>query len=323
MSEVELIRRAGSHGTRPAIRAPERTYSYGDLLAASERAAGALLEESTDLGEARVAFLVPEGFRYVAVQWGIWRAGGIAVPLSASAREPELEHVLTDSEACLVVGTGGPDHRLERLARRLGIPVHENRLAVSLLVLDEEGERRVAGAIVLNCEKEPEGVEPSSLFEIYAAENVIFAVGGPGGLYRTSVYPEVHTGGIGLALLAGAEARNLIESQYGLSSVKFRWNVSGSYMQVIPRFVSTEMNGGGGAREFLRAYFDTAGEMNSAVFLKGYQWPFDTEKIIGGSSIVDILVYIETVVKRRRVFLDFRSNSEGFEFDDLMPEARE
>jgi aspartate oxidase len=45
-----------------------------------------------------------------------------------------------------------------------------------------------------------------------AAENVIFAVGGPGGLYKTSVYPKVHTGGIGLALMAGAKAQNLPES---------------------------------------------------------------------------------------------------------------
>lgn len=213
---------------------------------------------------------------------------------------------------------------LIREVRRRGIPVRERRMAVSLLTLLEEGEKRVAGAIVLKCEKDAESAGGwSSSFEIYAAENVIFAVGGPGGLYKTSVYPKVHTGGIGLALMAGAEARNLPESQYGLSSVKFRWNVSGSFMQVIPRFISTEMDGGGDEREFLSDYFDSAGEMNSAIFLKGYQWPFDSKKIIGGSSIVDILVYIETVVKGHRVFLDFRSESEGFNFEDLSLEARE
>ena len=48
------------------------------------------------------------------------------------------------------------------------------------------------------------------------------------------------------------------------------------------------------------------------VFLKGYQWPFDPRKADGGSSIMDILVYIETVNKGRQVFLDFRRNPEGF-----------
>jgi succinate dehydrogenase/fumarate reductase flavoprotein subunit len=92
-------------------------------------------------------------------------------------------------------------------------------------------------------------------------------------------------------------------------------------MQVIPRFVSTNADGGD-EREFLRESFGSVGEMNSSVFLKGYQWPFDSRKVIGGSSLVDILVYIETVVRGRRVFLDFRRNPEGFRFEDLSEEAR-
>jgi malonyl-CoA/methylmalonyl-CoA synthetase len=50
-----------------------------------------------------VAFLVPPGFHYVAVQWGIWRAGGIAVPLSLFHPRPELEYVLEDTDPAVVV----------------------------------------------------------------------------------------------------------------------------------------------------------------------------------------------------------------------------
>lgn len=213
---------------------------------------------------------------------------------------------------------------LIREITRHGIAVRENRIVVSLLTVGHEDQKRVAGAIVLNCDTDVTHLEDlSSIFEIYAAENVVFATGGPGGLYQTSVYPKVHTGGIGLALLAGATAQNLPESQFGLASVKFRWNVSGSFMQVIPRFISTNADGSGPETEFLRDYFDSTGAMNSAVFLKGYQWPFDSKRIAGGSSIVDILVYIETVVRGRRVFLDYRSNPEEFRLDDLSPEARD
>jgi succinate dehydrogenase/fumarate reductase flavoprotein subunit len=147
-------------------------------------------------------------------------------------------------------------------------------------------------------------------------------VGGPGGLYATSVYPEVHSGGIGVALLAGAKAQNLPESQFGLASIGFRWNVSGTYMQVVPRFVSTAADGRSDPREFLGAYFATPGEMHSMVFLKGYQWPFDSRKVVGGSSLIDILVYIETVLNDRRVFLDYRRNPAGFAFESLSEEAR-
>lgn len=204
-------------------------------------------------------------------------------------------------------------------ARRRGIPIREGRVVVSLLVTGEGEARRAAGAVALNlAAAAPDG---TAGFEIYAAENVILAVGGPGGLYKTSVYPEVHTGGIGLGLRVGAKAQSLPESQYGLASIKFRWNVSGTYMQVVPRFVSTAPDGESDAREFLRPYFSDAGRMNSLVFLKGYQWPFDPRKAAGGSSLLDILVHLETVRRGRRVFLDFRRNPDGFDFADLSAEA--
>jgi len=183
---------------------------------------------------------------------------------------------------------------------------------VQLLVTGEGDQGRAAGAVV---------IKRDGSLEAIGAENVVFAVGGPGGLYKTSVYPAVHTGAVGLALLAGAKAQNLPESQYGMASIKFRWNVSGTYMQVVPRFISTAADGLGDRHEFLREYFDDVGRMCSQVFLKGYQWPFDSRKVVGGSSIIDILVYIETVQKGRRVFLDYRGNPEGFEFDQLSREA--
>ena len=63
----------------------------------------------------------------------------------------------------------------------------------------------------------------------------------------------------------------------------------------------------------------------SLVFLKGYQWPFDIRKALDGSSLIDLLVYRETVLRGRRVFLDFRRNPVQAEFDPsaLSPEAYE
>ena len=57
----------------------------------------------------------------------------------------------------------------------------------------------------------------------------------------------------------------------------------------------------------------------SLVFLKGYQWPFDIRKALDGSSLIDLLVYRETVLRGRRVFLDFRRNPVQ---DVLRPVAR-
>jgi malonyl-CoA/methylmalonyl-CoA synthetase len=102
MPELSLIRRARLHGQRPAVEAG-RSFTYEELLESSERVASFLLAGRTDLREAPIAFLVPPSFDYVAVQWGIWRAGGIAVPLAPSYPVPELRYVVEDADASLVV----------------------------------------------------------------------------------------------------------------------------------------------------------------------------------------------------------------------------
>ena len=156
---------------------------------------------------------------------------------------------------------------------------------------------------------------------VFAASDVVYAVGGPSAIYSSTVYPESQTCAIGAALEAGAEGMNLTESQYGIASVKFRWNLSGTYQQVIPRYVS--VGGDGDEKEFLSEYFGDARAALSAVFMKGYEWPFDPAKVGGGSrsSEVDIAVFSE-IKKGRRVFLDFTKNPTGFDFSLLSDEAR-
>ena len=61
------------------------------------------VRNENDLNGQRVAYLIPRGFIHVAVQWGIWRAGGIAVPLCDVYPPAELEYVIRDSGASEVV----------------------------------------------------------------------------------------------------------------------------------------------------------------------------------------------------------------------------
>lgn len=113
---------------------------------------------------------------------------------------------------------------------------------------------------------------------------------------------------------AGVKGKNLTEWQYAMASINPRWNVSGTYMQVLPRFISTNTEGEE-EKEFLLDYFKDPYEMLSLIFMKGYQWPFDVNKIFGGSSIIDLLIYQETILKKRRVFLDYSQNSQNVDID--------
>ena len=186
---------------------------------------------------------------------------------------------------------------LEKRAAELDIPVHDGMLAVEVLT----SQNRVTGLLCLMTE--------TGEYAAFRTGNVVLCTGGPAGIYADSVYPECHTGTTSLALLAGAKAQNLTEWQYGLASVAPRWNVSGTYMQVLPRFVSVDRDGT--EREFLSEFFADPYEALSMVFLKGYQWPFDSKKVLSGSSVIDLLVYRETVERNRTVYLDYTKNPFG------------
>ncbi|HET9986264.1 MAG TPA: acyl-CoA synthetase [Longimicrobiales bacterium] len=98
-----LFLQAERHGGRRAIAAPEGDFGYDDLLRTSGAVATRLLAGRDDLEEARICFLAPPGWDWVAVQWGIWRAGGIAVPMAVSHPPAELAYVLDDAEPEVVV----------------------------------------------------------------------------------------------------------------------------------------------------------------------------------------------------------------------------
>ncbi len=168
------------------------------------------------------------------------------------------------------------------------------------------------------------GTNENERFVLFLAENTICATGGPAGIYSNTVYPIGHHGASGVAFEAGVKGRNLTEWQYGLASTAPRWNVSGTYMQVLPRFVSVDADGN--EYEFLNEYFDDIGTCLSKIFKKGYEWPFDCKKVLSGSSIIDLLVFRENVMRGRRVYLDFRKNPyelSELPYDKLDSEARE
>ena len=118
-----LLDRARSWPARVAIVAPEGVFTYGDLDRASAAAATRMLGDRQDLEGARVAYLVPPGWAYVSTLWGIWRAGGVAVPLAVSHPPAELDHVIGDTEPELVIADTGLASGVAPVAEARGIPM--------------------------------------------------------------------------------------------------------------------------------------------------------------------------------------------------------
>ena len=185
-------------------------------------------------------------------------------------------------------------------------PVLDNRQVIKIITEN----KKAVGVAVLNTDTD--GVET------ICARNIIVASGAPACIYGSSVYPESQHGMTGILIESGVRLCNYSQWQYGIASVGFRWNVSGSFMQVVPRFVSVDENGT--EREFLKDYFKSSAQANSMVFLKGYQWPFSFDRM-NGSSKIDIAVHEQTKLGRQ-VYLDYTQNPEGFCFDELSAEAK-
>ncbi len=100
---INLIENASKYKDRIALKSNGQSYTYQKLLEASESVAVQLLAGRNDLEEARIAFLVTPGFEYTQLQWGIWRSGGIAVPLCTKHPLPSIQYVLEDAKAEKVI----------------------------------------------------------------------------------------------------------------------------------------------------------------------------------------------------------------------------
>ncbi len=158
--------------------------------------------------------------------------------------------------------------------QRLAIPVLTSATVIKLLhQRDENGEDRVAGAILATGHR---------------AHNPW-----------------------GLALEEGLTLTNLTESQFGIGTPRstFPWNLSGTYVQVIPYIYSVDAEGN--EYNFLADYYRTTQELASNIFRKGYQWPFHATRVMDfGSSLLDMAVAQEQQ-HGRRVFMDFNRNPEA------------
>ena len=191
-------------------------------------------------------------------------------------------------------------------ALRLNIPFFNHTTAVKVLTEGQGDQARIVGVLTVRPKTGSE-VNPYGL-ALFQCAALVFAAGGPGELYRDSVFPNGCFGTLGLALETGLELANITESQFGIGTRRegFPWNLSGTYVQVIPHIYAVDDEGT--EHHFLGDYYRTTQEMASNIFRKGYQWPFHASRMLDfKSSLVDLAIF-EEGQKGRRVYMDFNRN---------------
>jgi succinate dehydrogenase/fumarate reductase flavoprotein subunit len=277
------------------------TADQGDNYKAMARAirAGGAMDEDTAYVEAVGSSRMMASLQY------------LGLPLPQNPLGATLRYQTDHDEVGRATSCGPRTSRLmvkvlAQEALRLDVPILNHTTAVRILTEGDEGDRRIVGLLAMRAaarsEENPFGIV------LFTCATLVLAAGGPGELYRDSVYPNGCFGSLGLALEAGITLVNLTESQFGIGTRRegFPWNLSGTYVQAIPHIYSVDANGE--EHHFLGDYYRTTRELASNIFRKGYQWPFHATRMLDfKSSLVDLAIYRETAAGRK-VFMDFNRN---------------
>ncbi|MCZ7645111.1 MAG: acyl-CoA synthetase [Planctomycetota bacterium] len=199
MSSIPLILQAEAHPGRTAIVDREGSHTYRDLLDASARAAAGLLAGRASLDGARIAFLMPSGFEHVAVEWGVWRAGGIAVPLTAQHPKPELAYELDLLKVEALVAHPESRALLGELAAERELPLHaasELLRAAPAALPDVRPERPALVVFTSGTTARPKGVVLSHANLAFQVETLVKAWGWRADDRILHVLPLHHVHGI-------------------------------------------------------------------------------------------------------------------------------
>jgi malonyl-CoA/methylmalonyl-CoA synthetase len=203
-SALPLAQRAALHADCVAIMDGRGNFTFGELLRVASNVAAHLLSDKADLQETRVAFMVPASFDYVAVLWGIWLAGGVAVPLCVTHPPAEIDYVIGDSDAEIIVSHADYASNLHAIAgtRDIRFLLAEEamaRAAVTMPVIDVG--RRAMILYTSGTTSRPKGVVTTHQNIITQVTSLVDAWGWTADDHILHVLPLHHVHGIVNVLL--------------------------------------------------------------------------------------------------------------------------
>ena len=97
-----LTRQAERHANRPLVSAGDTTWSYADACDTAARFAGALRGAGIKAGD-RVAVICSNRIEFLEIVLGCAWLGAVAVPINVASRGPQLQHILSNCGARLLV----------------------------------------------------------------------------------------------------------------------------------------------------------------------------------------------------------------------------
>ena len=96
-------------------------HTYSEINDRINLFSSGILRDREDLNEERIAFFLPASLDYVTAMHGVWRAGGIAVPLNVASAVSELDHYLTCANVTRLIAGSQYHDSLKDLCNSLEI----------------------------------------------------------------------------------------------------------------------------------------------------------------------------------------------------------
>ncbi|WP_299057397.1 AMP-binding protein [uncultured Nocardioides sp.] len=117
-----VLAHAADDPTRVAVRVGQHDVSYGELRDLVATVAGRVAGAGVSPGD-RVVLVAPTGAEFVAAYYGLHAAGAVVITMNVMATAPEVDHVLADSGARLVVAWHAAADAARSAAGERGLPV--------------------------------------------------------------------------------------------------------------------------------------------------------------------------------------------------------
>ena len=150
-----------SNSDKVALVEGENKHTYSEVNDRINLFSSGILGANEDLNEERIAFFLPASLDYVTAMHGVWRAGGIAVPLNVASAVSELDHYLTCAKVTRLIAGAEYHESLRELCKSLEIEL----LSVSDVMAEEPGvlplinpERRAMMLFTSGTTNKPKGV---------------------------------------------------------------------------------------------------------------------------------------------------------------------
>jgi acyl-CoA ligase (AMP-forming) (exosortase A-associated) len=102
--EEALLRRTAVSPHALALEDLDRRLDYAELLSWASAFAELLRQRGCRRGD-RVAIFLDKSLEQVVALFGVWLAGGIAVPIASTLKRQQLAYIVTHSESALLVST--------------------------------------------------------------------------------------------------------------------------------------------------------------------------------------------------------------------------